>query len=137
MADKYIDLSYRDEPKSIAAPKGITATITGITAANPAVVTAANDFSDGDKVLISGVAGMTEINNLGGTVASASATSFAITEINSTTFTAYTSGGTASKVMTTTGNLRLILDDTVETGILVDAIQRAKEKVIELGVAGI
>lgn len=125
MPDSYIDLSY-DTQESEVASGGLTATITAITAADPAVITAANDFTNGDKVLISGVVGMVEINNLGGTVASASATSFAVTEIDSTLFTAYTSGGTASKIMSTTGDIRVCYDTTVTRQNIVKALKRAE-----------
>ena len=41
-----------------------TQTITGTTKANPAVVTiAAHGYSNGDYVYISGVTGMTQVNN--------------------------------------------------------------------------
>lgn len=74
-------------------------TITGITQANPAVVTAtAHGLSNGDKVIITEVAGMTEVNFDGlyanvYTVASATANTFALSGINSTGYGAYTSGG--------------------------------------------
>lgn len=135
MADKYLDLSYRDEPSAIASPKQVTATITGATAADPVVITAANDFTDGDIVQIDGVVGMVELNDNSYTVASATATTFELSGIDGSLFTAYTSGGVATKLMSTTGQVRLIYDDTVEPGILVDAIQRLKEKATELGQA--
>ncbi len=54
-------------------------TITGLTKANPAVVSAtANGFSDGDQVKIVGVAGMIEINSKVFTVASAAADTVAL-----------------------------------------------------------
>jgi hypothetical protein len=72
------------------------ATITGISQANPAVVTASNNFSNGDIVFISNVAGMTEVNGLTFTVANASATTFELSGIDSTAYTLYTSGGAAN-----------------------------------------
>lgn len=132
MADKYIDLSYRDATSAISAPKQVTASITGISKANGAVITAANDFSNGDLVRIAGAGGMTEINNLAGTVASASATQFTVTEINSTAFTTYTSGGTATKIMGTTGDIRVIYKDTVPQDCVFDALIRANEKLAEV-----
>jgi hypothetical protein len=49
---------------TVAAVRGIGVNISGITQANPAVVTvvAAHQFQEGDPVNISGVVGMTEIN---------------------------------------------------------------------------
>lgn len=72
-----------------------TATITGITKANPGVVTtaAAHGFSDGDLVLISDVLGMTQVNDLYFTVTVISPTTFSI-GTNTTAYTTYVSGGT-------------------------------------------
>lgn len=130
MATKYVDVSY--DTWAVQAPKQLTASITGISKANGAVVTAANDFSNGDIVRITGAGGMTEINGLSGTVASASATQFTITEINSTTYTTYTSGGTATKQMARTNNVRVLYDDTLNSSQVVDALQRAKEVLTEI-----
>lgn len=71
------------------------ATITGITQANPAVVTAANTFANGELVTIAGVIGMTELNGNTYTVANVTGATFELQGINSTGFTAYTSGGSA------------------------------------------
>ena len=73
-----------------------TADITGVTQANPAVVTAtAHDFNNGESVTISGVVGMTELNGNTYTVANATANTFELQGVDSTSFTAYVSGGTA------------------------------------------
>lgn len=77
------------------------ATITGVSQANPAVVTAANTFNNGDQVLITNVQGMTELNGNIYTVANRTAADFELSGINSTGFTAYTLGGRAA---TYTGN---------------------------------
>jgi hypothetical protein len=77
--------------------------ITAITQANPAVVTiTSHTFTNGDRVLISGVAGMTELNNREFTVANTTANTFELSGIDSTAFDAYTSGGTASKIVEVT-----------------------------------
>lgn len=79
-------------------------TITNITQANPAVVTiTAHPYANGDQVYISGVSGMTEVNGYHYLVANATANTFEITDldgnnIDSTGFTAYSSGGTAERV---------------------------------------
>jgi hypothetical protein len=74
--------------------------ITGITQANPAVVTysGADNFINGQRVFISGVVGMTQVNNLFFEIANIniSANTFQLVGINSTGYTAYTSGGTLS-----------------------------------------
>lgn len=77
-----------------------TKVITGITQANPAVVTCvAHGYSTGDRVLIDGVSGMTEINKYTARVTVINANSFSL-DLNTTSFTAYSSGGTAAKVLT-------------------------------------
>jgi hypothetical protein len=75
-------------------------TITGITKANPAVVTSnAHGYANGDRVIIDGVVGMTEVNNREYIVANVAANTFELQGINSSGWTAYTSGGTASKIV--------------------------------------
>lgn len=75
-----------------------TLTVTGITQANPAVVTyTGTQPSNGDLFAITGVSGMTEINTLHSTIANVTATTFELDLINSSTFSAYTSGGTATQ----------------------------------------
>jgi len=73
-------------------------TITAITAANPAVVTStSHGFSNGNDVWIAGVVGMTRLNGRRFTVASSTTNTFALTGEDSTSYDAYSSGGTASK----------------------------------------
>lgn len=73
-------------------------TITGITKANPAVVTSASHgYSNGDTVKIMGVVGMTEVNNKVFTVANVATNTFELQDYDSTANTAYTSGGAAAK----------------------------------------
>lgn len=75
-----------------------TRTITGITQANPAVVTSnAHGYSNGDKVWISGVVGMTELNGREFTVANVAANTFELQSVDSTGYTAYSSGGSANR----------------------------------------
>ena len=69
------------------------ATITGITQANPAVVTAANTFKNGDKVLLTNVVGMTEVNGNIYTVANRTTGNFELQGVDSTLFNAYSSDG--------------------------------------------
>jgi len=76
--------------------------IGAVTAANPAVVSAAevgagaSGLSDGDIVRISGVLGMTELNGNNYTIGTVSAAAFTLVGIDSTSFTAYASGGLAT-----------------------------------------
>jgi len=73
---------------------GATATITGITQANPAVVTATQTFTAGEAVFITGVSGMTQVNQQPYSNAVASGSTVTLAGIDSTSYTAYTSGGT-------------------------------------------
>lgn len=75
--------------------------ITGITAANPAVVTTsgAHGYSNGQDVFVSGVVGMTEVNGRWFKVANPTSTTFELqtmfgTDLDATGYTAYSSGGT-------------------------------------------
>lgn len=73
-------------------------TITGVTQANPGVVTSASHgFTNGDVVYIDGVVGMTELNGNTYTVANADTNTFELSGVDTTGYTAYTSGGTATK----------------------------------------
>ena len=76
----------------------VTDTITGITRANPAVVTAgSHPFSDGDLVQITAVAGMVQVNGVTFTVANKTTNTFELAGINSSAYTTYGSAGTATK----------------------------------------
>ena len=80
-----------------------TTAITAITKANPAVVTAnSHGLSNGDRVFIASVGGMTEVNNIEFTVAGATTNTFQLSGINSSAFTTYTSGGTVGKIVEVT-----------------------------------
>ena len=77
--------------------------ITGITKANPAVVTSnSHGFSNGDRVFISGVVGMTQVNNLEFTVAGATTNTFQLSGVDSSAYTTYSSGGTVGKIVEVT-----------------------------------
>jgi hypothetical protein len=83
---------------------GSAKTISAVTKANPAVVTAnSHGFSNGTDVFVTGVVGMTELNGRFLRAASVSTNTFALTDyagvnINSSAFTTYGSAGTAQKV---------------------------------------
>ncbi len=75
-------------------------TITGITQANPAVVTSASHgFSNGDKVYIISTSGMDEVNNRWFTVANVATNTFELSGVDSSSYDAYTSGGTAGEIV--------------------------------------
>jgi len=96
---------------------GDPVTITGITQANPTVVTApAHGFSNGDHVQITGVLGMTEINQdktEAYTVANATNDTFELSGMDSTGFGAYTSGGTVMKVTNEVTGMSYLIGNTV------------------------
>jgi hypothetical protein len=73
---------------------GSTATITAISQASPAVVTAANSFVAGESVFITGVVGMTQVNQIPYSNQTTNAANVTLAGIDSTAFTAYSSGGT-------------------------------------------
>lgn len=79
-----------------------TQAITGITKANPAVVTysGADTYANGDRVLITGVIGMTQVNHREFTVANVNtgANTFELSGINSTAFDTYSSGGVVGEI---------------------------------------
>lgn len=78
-----------------------TKTITAVTqAANAQVTAAGHGYSAGDRVKIAGIVGMTQLNDWTATIISiVDANNFTI-DIDTTTFTAYSSAGTAAKVLT-------------------------------------
>lgn len=70
------------------------AKITGITQANPAVVTAPHHRSaQGDRVVLTAVAGMVEVNEISFEVGNKTADTFELKGIDSTGYTAYSGGG--------------------------------------------
>jgi len=91
---------YKDSGSVLEGDK----TISAITKANPAVVTAtSHGYSNGDEVLISSVGGMTEVNGKRFLVADKTTNTFELqdkdgVDINSSSFTTYTSGGVSNKV---------------------------------------
>lgn len=80
---------------------GTTTTITGATQADPVVITSvAHGYSNGDYVYITGVLGMTELNDRWYIVSNSAANTYELTsilgnDVDGTGYTAYVSGGTA------------------------------------------
>src|SRR6266705_344526 len=81
-------------------------TITAITNGYPGLFTAiAHGYSTGDRIFISGVVGMTQVNGNYYIVAGTNVNQFNLTDLNglaidTTTFGTYTSGGTAQRIYT-------------------------------------
>jgi hypothetical protein len=87
--------------------------ITNITQDNPAVVTSAgHGFSNGDRIIITGVVGMTEVNNRQFVVSNVTTDEFELTGIDSTNYNAYDSGGSAAEIVELTTPY---LADEIET----------------------
>ena len=92
--DQYIRF-YKDNGQITNASQNIT----GITKANPAVVTvASHGYTNGTDVWINSVGGMTEVNGRRYTIANATTNTFELSGVDSTNYTTYTSGGTAASV---------------------------------------
>lgn len=82
-----------------------TSTISGATAADPVVVTdTGHPYANGDEVFITGVVGMTELNDKYYLVANKAANTYELqdidgTDIDGSGFTAYSSAGTAAQTI--------------------------------------
>lgn len=77
--------------------------ITGVTQANPAVVSStAHPYANGDLIVIQDIVGMTELNTRAFTIANKTTNTYQLEGVDSTSFGSYVSGGTASKVHTIT-----------------------------------
>jgi hypothetical protein len=79
----------------IATLVGSTMSVSGITNANPAVVTTAlnHGFATGQAINIAGVLGMTAVNGGPYTITVLTPTTFSLNGVNSSGYGAYTSGG--------------------------------------------
>ncbi len=96
---------------------GAGVAITGISNANPPVVVApGHKFTNGMTIQITGVQGMTQINQdatQAYTVANASSNTFQLVGMDTTSFGAYTSGGTATQVTNQVSGMSYLLGQTV------------------------
>jgi uncharacterized protein (TIGR02217 family) len=114
----------------VTLPVVNTKTITAITKAASAVVTvgSSHGFSTNDLVYFSGVGGMTEINGQVGTVTATAATTITV-NINSTSYTTYTTGGTAASYVTATDSLDASYQFDVAVRFAVDRLVRTQQDV--------
>ena len=91
------DTTWKQWTKDAAgsASGAVQKTITGATAANPVVITSAgHNLANGTKISIRKVVGMVELNTeTGYTVASTATNTFALSGVDGSGFTTYTSGG--------------------------------------------
>lgn len=90
------NVKFQGSVLAIATAKAATKTITGITKANPAVVTStAHGYANGDPVWIAAVVGMTELNGAWYIATNITANTFELRGVDSTGYGTYVSGGTA------------------------------------------
>lgn len=83
-------------------PTGTQATITGISNANPGVITCAagHSLANGDTVCLSALGAMTTLNSGIGIVQNATATTFEIVSLDTTSLGAFSGSGYATKAQT-------------------------------------
>ena len=111
MYNRKMQLEGATKHKWARLASGLAATvehvISAATQADPVVITATgHGFSNGDKVSIRGVAGMTQLNlETAYVVANKATNTFELTGVDGTGFGAYGSGGVATKAATGTGNI--------------------------------
>lgn len=112
--------------------------LTAITKANPAVCTSsAHGLAVGTVVVFASIGGMTELNGVAAVITAQDTNTFTLGGIDSTDYTTYTSGGTATpQTMTQVGN---VLDwnresEEADTYDATNLMSVVKEKVI--GLAG-
>lgn len=101
IADTNWTLTDIDYAPTVTPPvwaSSVVLNITNITQADPAVVTVASTAAlvNGNTADIADVLGMTEINGLSPLITIINSTTFSLDDVDSTGFTAYSSGGTAT-----------------------------------------
>lgn len=101
--------------ESLPALGNTTATVTGVTQANPAVVTTSSThgYATGDEVEINSVVGMVEINQRRFEITVLSGTTFSLSDENSTGYVAYSSGGTSNETSVGVANSASSEDNTI------------------------
>jgi len=123
----------RNAVTEIQSTLGSDLTITAISNASEAVITATNTLTAGDLVVISGVVGMPKINDRVVRVKSPSGTQFTAEGVNSTNWGTYSSGGVANEVTAfqTFDNIsQLDLPDAGPDEIDVTAISDDERKIV-------
>jgi Flp pilus assembly protein TadG len=97
---------------------GAQKSISGASKTSPVTITSSSHgFSNGDRVWISGVSGMTQLNSKVYTVSSANTNSFSLLGVNGTSYSTYSSGGIIRKCantnceVTVTANAHGLADD--------------------------
>lgn len=97
---------YPRSPTQFQQGAGLSGTITGATQANPAQITSVDhNLRNGSIIVISSVAGMTQLNGNSYTITVVNANNFTLNGTDSSAFGAYTSGGTWTSNNTFSFNL--------------------------------
>jgi Ubiquitin-activating enzyme E1 FCCH domain/Lambda phage tail tube protein, TTP len=92
-------ISAQGTTLQIATGTGGAKTITAISQGNPCIVTStAHGLAKGDRVTFAGIVGMTQLNGVTASVEYITANTFALYGVDSSAYSAYTSGGTATPV---------------------------------------
>lgn len=100
--------------ESLSALDSVAKTITGATAANPCHITAvAHGIPDGAEIQIDGVVGMTQLNGRRFIVSGGTTDHFDLLNEDSTSYTAYASGGTIHRTYTAISNGNVTADNTI------------------------
>ena len=96
-------ISAQGTTLQVSTGTGGAKTITGASQGKPCIITAtAHGFVPGDRVTIASVGGMTTLNGNTYTVEYVTANTFSLFGVDSSAYSAYTSGGTATPVTFTT-----------------------------------
>jgi hypothetical protein len=114
-------------------------TITGITKANPAVVSVtAHGYANGDIVILTDVEGMVEVNNLVARVANQASGTFELAGVNSTNFGTFVSGEVAEITAFTTVTQATGVDfgagsaEEIDMTTLIDSTRRVEDGILSL-----
>lgn len=142
--DRSIITSNGISPYSASAMTDNSQVITGVTAANPPVVTVGSTagWVDGNFTRIRDIVGMTELNGNLYEIDVLSATTFSLVGVDASAFTAYTSGGNAynqSLEITNTGGYGITLGTSVigADGDVLDVFcYQLGENLVDLGDIG-
>ena len=137
MAKFKAEIDKGEERGGVAFTALETGAITGITKANPAVVTSASHgLSNGEQVMILG-SDMTEVNGLVFTTASVATNTFQLSGVNSSAYAAVGTSGYWTRVdgQTTRPGMRLEVDmlqyTATEKVELLNDLERMKQRINE------
>jgi hypothetical protein len=124
--------------ESLPALNNTSQAITGATAANPVVLTVTGHaFADGDEIEVNSVVGMTELNGRRFTVANQDTNTVELMGIDGTSYTAYSSAGTANLTFVEITTSHATEDNTVAWTAVAGAFKYAIYRAGETGLYGL